>query len=659
MMKKWIVSLLALVLLLSGCSGEAGENTGGQSDLTPRPDALTPAGQETPQPSGNQEDETTQKPETPQGGGAAVKATPYLTWDAQATGEWPLDCTLETLQFAGFEDEELSDANQQMRENTECEWQRYQDCAALSEEERFEQSASWGDIWAYPVSGQRYLNAVWVWRERMHFYTDEEEPWKLVGSIVYDTAQSRIVSLEEALGRMSVDPGDLEQAVWEFATERQIGRCEKHNSLAFYIEEDGTPVFMIGAIVNQPEMPIPWTTFFTWRDGVVEWTAEHPLPLYLVDTHHQDELSCLKGMGQYDGAAVISEEEAAGILAEEVLAQARQERLIGSFINVHEAAAEVGKICNAHRTEDIDFTVLLTHIGFEEDKKLAALLDPRWGVDVIIGGHTHTLLEEPCVVAGIPIVQAVTGTDQIGRFDIMVDTDTNSIDSYTWQLIPIDDSHCPRDTALEELIHKYNSATTEKYSRYITRFADTYTHPARNQETQLGRLFADLFRDNLGLDVMLLASGSLRIPEMGPIVTLRELTQMYPFHDEIFRITVTGAQLKNMIAHLFRPGALESDHSEFYQFSGGIRVVVSRGENRVAELSFEGAPIADDKLFRVGLQGYRYKNMKDFFGISEEEATATVPSKVIATNAMDVLDENLSRVELVACPEDERWIIVP
>ena len=143
-----------------------------------------------------------------------------------------------------------------------------------------------------------------------------------------------------------------------------------------------------------------------------------------------------------------------GVLTEEVLATARKERLIGSFINIHDAAAEVGRICNAHRTEDIDLTVLLTHIGFEEDKKLAALLDPWWGVDLIIGGHTHTYLTEPCVVAGIPIVQAVTGTDQIGRFDLMIDTDTNSIDSYTWQLIPIDDSHCPSDTDLEDVIYK-------------------------------------------------------------------------------------------------------------------------------------------------------------------------------------------------------------
>ena len=82
-----------------------------------------------------------------------------------------------------------------------------------------------------------------------------------------------------------------------------------------------------------------------------------------------------------------------GILTENVLNSTKQDKLIGSFVDVHEAAIEVGKICNAYRTEDIDFTVLLTHIGFESDKQLAEILDPRWGVDMIIGGHSHTLLE--------------------------------------------------------------------------------------------------------------------------------------------------------------------------------------------------------------------------------------------------------------------------
>ena len=159
-----------------------------------------------------------------------------------------------------------------------------------------------------------------------------------------------------------------------------------------------------------------------------------------------------------------------GILTSDVLASTKSEGLIGTMVDIEDAANEVGKICDAYRNVDIDFTVLLTHIGFEEDKKLAAALDPAWGVDLIIGGHSHTYLTELCEVAGIPIVQAAIGTDQIGRFDIMVDTDTNAIDTYTWQCIPITAENCPRDLALEEVMEKYTSITDKKYGRILTRF---------------------------------------------------------------------------------------------------------------------------------------------------------------------------------------------
>jgi 5'-nucleotidase len=84
-----------------------------------------------------------------------------------------------------------------------------------------------------------------------------------------------------------------------------------------------------------------------------------------------------------------------GILTETVLKKTKGEELIGTLVDIEDAAQEVGKICDAYRDVDIDFTVLLTHIGFEEDKKLAAKLDPDWGVDIIIGGHSHTYFHAP------------------------------------------------------------------------------------------------------------------------------------------------------------------------------------------------------------------------------------------------------------------------
>ena len=138
-----------------------------------------------------------------------------------------------------------------------------------------------------------------------------------------------------------------------------------------------------------------------------------------------------------------------GIITEEVLASAKKEGLIGTIINTAAAAEEIGKICNAHNGIDIDFTVVLTHIGWQEDHNLAALLDPSWGVDVIIGGHSHTFIEQPDFVNGIAIVQAGTGTDGIGRFDLEIDTDNNCLVDYKWQYIPINNDTCPVDHQIE------------------------------------------------------------------------------------------------------------------------------------------------------------------------------------------------------------------
>ena len=239
-----------------------------------------------------------------------------------------------------------------------------------------------------------------------------------------------------------------------------------------------------------------------------------------------------------------------GIITEEVLAATKNDELIGSFVDIGEAAREVGNICNAYNAIDIDFTVLLTHIGFEEDKKLAALLDPDWGVDVIIGGHSHTKLEEPAKVNDIYIVQAGTGTDEIGRFDIMVDTDLNAIDTFTWRMVPIDDMHCPRDEELERFIQHYKSVTSEKYDRIITRFSCELTHPKRNQETALGDLIADILRDSFGIDLMLMGSGAIRSYSLGPVVHYADLVECLPYDDAVYMLKVTGTQLERMI----RPG---------------------------------------------------------------------------------------------------------
>ena len=331
-----------------------------------------------------------------------------------------------------------------------------------------------------------------------------------------------------------------------------------------------------------------------------------------------------------------------GILTADVISQAKKEELVGGLVDIYDAAQEVERICNAYNALDIDCTVLLTHIGFEEDKLLAARLDPSLGVDIIIGGHSHTLPTQPECVNGILVTQAGMGTDQIGRFDLLIDTDTNSIHSYTWSSIPITDAHCNRDLALEAILDRYKSAAEEKYSRVVTRFKHTMTHPSRYRETELGGLLADILKESLRLDLMLVGSGSIRVSEMGPIVLFSDLTECLPYDDSAIALWVKGKQLKKMIRYMLRDEVWEGSHCEFFQLSKGMRVVYDRQEHFLNELSLDGEDIDEERIYKIGLQYYFYLNSKDFFDLSHDEIEINGKPRRVVTSCREVLDEYMS-----------------
>lgn len=328
-----------------------------------------------------------------------------------------------------------------------------------------------------------------------------------------------------------------------------------------------------------------------------------------------------------------------GILTEKALDAIKLDELIGTFVDIREAAEEVGRICNAYRNDDIDLTILLTHIGFDSDKELAAALDPAWGVDIIIGGHSHTVLSEPELVNGVLIVQAGTGTDQIGRFDIVVDDDTNSIVEWQWQLIPIDERIAEPDRELEEFIDSFKTVVDRKYGVVLCKLAHEHTHPERCVETSLGNLIADALAEQLGIDVMLLGAGSVRVPKLGPTVTLMDLLSCFPYDDGITRFTVTGATLRRMLEHWMRPDNRLSGEGECYQVNGKVRARYSDGERRLLALTLDGTPVGDDDLVTVGLQGYHVSNCEPYLGVTLEQLQAAGPSKVVTTSARQVIDE--------------------
>lgn len=327
-----------------------------------------------------------------------------------------------------------------------------------------------------------------------------------------------------------------------------------------------------------------------------------------------------------------------GILTEEVLASTRSEKIIGTFIDLESAAKEVGIICDNYRTVRTDMTILLTHVGYENDRKLAEMLDPDWGVNLIIGGHSHTFMEKADVVNGIPIVQAGTGTGVIGRFDIQYDTEKKTIADWKWRLIPVNEDTAPRDPIMEELVDSYRTETDRKYKRVVTRWARKLTHPAREQETEMGNLYADLMAWEASYDVMLFGSGSIRKKELGPVIEYQDMVENTPFDDNLYMVEVTGAQIRRIFQHLFRDEAWVGE-TEFYQISSALRVTYRKSTHTIEAFTFKGEEITDDMRIKLGIQAYHYNNFDEFFGVPLEEVKANMKPRVVATSVNNIIEE--------------------
>lgn len=327
-----------------------------------------------------------------------------------------------------------------------------------------------------------------------------------------------------------------------------------------------------------------------------------------------------------------------GIITEKSMDSIALDQLIGTFVSIEDAADEVGKIVNAYKNHDIDLTVLLTHIGFESDLELAELLDPQWGVDLIIGGHTHTILDQPARVNDILVVQAGEGTDQIGRFDIVVDEKTNSIIDWKWELVPINNKTAKVDEALEEFLNGYKTKVDEKYNQIITRFAVKLTHPEREQETTLGNMVADALESSIETDVILIGSGSIRSKELGPVVTLGNLKACFPYDDSLTEFIIHGNQLTKIFSHILRKENRNGE-GEFFQVNDKVEAIYSDSKEKLVSLKVNNALVEEDKHYTIILQGYHIANAESNLNISYEELTALKKGKVVTTSAYQVLEE--------------------
>lgn len=93
----------------------------------------------------------------------------------------------------------------------------------------------------------------------------------------------------------------------------------------------------------------------------------------------------------------------------------------------------------ADASDDVDATLLLSHLGLAADRAIA---EKHPELTAVIGGHSHDMLAHPDVVGGVPIVHAGAYARWAGRLELSLDGPHASVVSY--ELIPLLDRNGAR-----------------------------------------------------------------------------------------------------------------------------------------------------------------------------------------------------------------------
>lgn len=261
-----------------------------------------------------------------------------------------------------------------------------------------------------------------------------------------------------------------------------------------------------------------------------------------------------------------------------------------------------------------DLIIALTHLGFSGDETLAESVS---GIDVIVGGHSHTRLERPRVVKrGEPeepdfhetlIVQAFQWAGEMGRLDLTIERDSDGscrVISHHGELIPVT-ADIAEDPAVAQVVSKLYEPMRPIYDIEIAKAKEDFVNSGFERATV--NLVADATREVTGADLAMQNYGGVRASILKGPVRMWEMAEMLPFENKIVVLDLTGERILDEL----------SSGSQYYSFSG-LTVLYEEGNDRPISATIKGEELEDDQLYSVATIDYlsnRY--FSDIEGVRE------------------------------------------
>ncbi|MBP1749609.1 MAG: UDP-sugar diphosphatase / 5-nucleotidase [Deltaproteobacteria bacterium] len=263
----------------------------------------------------------------------------------------------------------------------------------------------------------------------------------------------------------------------------------------------------------------------------------------------------------------------------------------------------------AQLRDKVDLIIVLSHIGYNADMALAGAVK---GIDVIVGGHSHTKAVKEIMVGNTVIVQAWEHALVLGVLDLTIES--GRITSMSDRLENILPATIKKDNKVAAIVENYSGQVGESMGKVIGQaLVDLNAENARSAESNLGNLIADIMRRESGAEAAIINGGGLRTSILRGPVTVGNIYSVLPFNNYIIAIRLTGQQIKDALEYGL--SGIEAKEGRFPQVSGISFTYspVREAGKRIGTITIAGAPIellrqytvATNDFLAAGGDGYQ------------------------------------------------------
>ena len=295
-------------------------------------------------------------------------------------------------------------------------------------------------------------------------------------------------------------------------------------------------------------------------------------------------------------------------------------------VNIEDPVEVAKEMVSKLKEENVDMIIALSHLGLDEDSEVKSsdVAEKVEGIDIIVDGHSHSVLEEGKVVGDTLIVQTGEYDKNLGVVKVEI-KDGKILSKQASLFTKEEAAEIEEDSEIKGLIDEIDNKNEEITSVLVGKSKvklDGERELVRAGETNLANIITDAMLKASGAEVAITNGGGIRASIEAGDIKMGDVIQVLPFGNYLVVKEVKGIDILNALEH--GTSSYPETKGAYPQVAGMTFKLDPSKEagKRVYDVKVGENPLDINKTYKLATN--------DFMAVGGDEYTMLAEGKVLA-----------------------------